>query len=101
MALGLAAPRPLVSGWWEGGGSEAKKKFVYLKSTPNFGPVCLILFFPKETFSDGGGGGQCYPPPRVSLSKGLPQFPLSPPPPPPHTPPAPPPQPPPLGAGRP
>ena len=40
-----ARVRPLLSGWlilyrggW-GGGSEAKKKFVYLKSTSKFGPL--------------------------------------------------------------
>ena len=35
--------RPLLSGWLilyrGGGGSEAKKKFVYLKSTSKFGPL--------------------------------------------------------------
>ena len=48
-ALGAATlaptppPRPLFSGWLilypGGGGSEAKKKFVYLKSTSKFGPL--------------------------------------------------------------
>ena len=41
----LALVRPLLSGWlilYQGGGvggSEAKKKFVYLKSTSKFGPL--------------------------------------------------------------
>ena len=41
----VASSRPLLSGWlilYRGGGvggSEAKKKFVYLKSTSKFGPL--------------------------------------------------------------
>ena len=46
-----------------GGGSEAKNKFVHLKSTSNFGPVLMnFIFFPEENFSDvvgwvAGSGG--------------------------------------------
>ena len=41
---GRGGTRPLLSGWLilyqgGGGGSEAKKKFVYLKSTSEFGPL--------------------------------------------------------------
>ena len=40
--LDLLSTRPLLSGWlilYRGGGSEAKKKFVYLKLTSKFGPL--------------------------------------------------------------
>ena len=35
---GLVVTVIYIAGGWGGRGSEAKKKFVYLKSTPNFGP---------------------------------------------------------------
>ena len=68
------------------GGSEAKQKFLYLKSTAKFGPLDKFHFFLRKNFLMWVGGWVGQPksrggPPTVSLSKALDGSP----PPPPHT----------------
>ena len=49
-----------------GGGSEAKTKFVYLKSASNFRPLYYISFFSEDTWGGGSAGadqGPEQPPP--------------------------------------
>ena len=55
VASGAKDPPPPLPGMGVGGGSEAKKQFVYLKSASNFGPLESVPFPPGENVSDVGG----------------------------------------------